>query len=84
VIREGIAEYGGECPVNLSGGLTATGHPVGATSLYYTTFLYWQLANKIRDFCGAEGLQVDDAERAAISGHGGTGCQGAVMIYEGD
>ena len=84
LIREGIVEYGGECPSNLSGGLTASGHPVGATSLYYTLFLYWQLAGKIKEKCGLDGLQVPDARKALITGHGGTGCQGAVVTFEGD
>ena len=84
MIREGVVEYGGECPVNTSGGLTATGHPVGATSLYYTTFLFWQLGGKIKEKCGPDGLQVPNAKRALITGHGGTGCQGAVIIFERD
>ena len=84
LIREGIVEHGGECPSNLSGGLTASGHPVGATSLYYTLFLYWQLAGKIKEKCGPDGLQVPDARKALITGHGGTGCQGAVVTFEGD
>ena len=84
MIREGIVEYGGECPVSLSGGLTSTGHPVGATTLYYTTFLYWQLAGKVKEICGPDGLQVPNAKRALITGHGGTGCQGGVIIFERD
>lgn len=84
MIREGIVEYGGECPVSLSGGLTSTGHPVGATTLYYTTFLYWQLAGRVKEMCGPDGLQVPNAKRALITGHGGTGCQGGVIIFERD
>jgi acetyl-CoA C-acetyltransferase len=83
-VRGGLAEFGGELPCQVSGGITAAGHPVGATSLYYTLFLYWQLAGKIKEKCGPDGLQVPNARKALITGHGGTGCQGVVAIYERD
>ena len=33
VVREGIAEKGGELPINPSGGLKSKGHPIGATGV---------------------------------------------------
>ncbi|PIV67830.1 MAG: hypothetical protein COS08_08175 [Euryarchaeota archaeon CG01_land_8_20_14_3_00_38_12] len=68
----------------LSGGLTSQGHPVGATSLYQTLFLYYELAGKMKEKYGPDALQVQDAKKALLTGHGGTGCQGGVILFEGD
>jgi len=84
LIREGIVEFDGELPVMLSGGLTSQGHPVGATSLYQTLFLYYELAGKMKEKYGPDALQVQDAKKALLTGHGGTGCQGGVILFEGD
>jgi len=84
VVREGLCEYGGELPVTLSGGLTAQGHPVGATSLYQTIFLYYQLAGKMKKKYGPDALQVKGARKGLLTGHGGTACQGGVIVFERD
>lgn len=84
VVREGLCEYGGELPVSMSGGLTAQGHPVGATGLYQSIFLYYQLAGKAKTKYGQNALQVKNARRAMVTGHGGTACQGGVIIFEKD
>ena len=81
MIREGIVMRDGELPCQLSGGLTAFAHPVGATSLLQSLFLYWELNEMIPKKFGDPKLQVSGAERALITGHGGTGCQGGVIIY---
>lgn len=81
LIREGIVMRDGELPCQLSGGLTAFAHPVGATSLLQTLFLYWELAGMIEEKFGDPTLQVSGAEKALLTGHGGTGCQGGVIIF---
>lgn len=43
LLRDGVTSIGGEHPVNPSGGLTARGHPVGATGLGQVAELVWQL-----------------------------------------
>jgi len=81
LVREGVVMRDGELPCQLSGGLTAFAHPVGATSLLQTLFLYWELGGMIPEKFGDRTLQVSGAEKALITGHGGTGCQGGVVIY---
>jgi acetyl-CoA acetyltransferase len=43
LLRSGATSIGGDHPVNPSGGLTARGHPVGATGLAQISELVWQL-----------------------------------------
>lgn len=43
LLRSGATAIGGDLPVNPSGGLTARGHPVGATGLGQIAELVWQL-----------------------------------------
>lgn len=43
LLRSGATEIQGRHPVNTSGGLTARGHPVGATGLAQVAELVWQL-----------------------------------------
>ena len=43
LVRDGATAIGGDHPVNPSGGLTARGHPVGATGLGQVAELVWQL-----------------------------------------
>jgi acetyl-CoA C-acetyltransferase len=81
LVRDGVTQLSGELPCQTSGGLTAFGHPVGATSLLQTLFLYWQLSGQIQAKCHDSILQVPDAEKALITGHGGTGCQAGVIVY---
>lgn len=42
-IAKGCGEIDGETPINISGGLKAKGHPVGATGLGQIAELVWQL-----------------------------------------
>lgn len=46
-----------------------------------TLFLYWELAGMIEEKFGDPTLQVSGAEKALLTGHGGTGCQGGVIIF---
>jgi acetyl-CoA C-acetyltransferase len=81
LVREGATEPSGDLPCQLSGGLTAFCHPVGATSLMQSLFLYWQLSGQIPARMGNKKLHVEGAEKALTTGHGGTGCQGGVIVY---
>lgn len=48
-IEEGIVSAEGRTPVNLSGGLKAKGHPVGATGVSMLAMSYRQLTNQAGD-----------------------------------
>jgi acetyl-CoA C-acetyltransferase len=73
--RRGETEIGGRLPINPSGGLTAKGHPVGATGLGQVAEVYWQLAGE------AKGRQVDAAAGMAHS-IGGFGASVFVTVLE--
>lgn len=60
-MRRGDTELGGRLPVNPSGGLTAKGHPVGATGLGQVAEVFWQISGEAR------GRQVDAAAGMAHS-----------------
>jgi len=54
--RSGDAEFGGRCPVNLSGGLLSLGHPLGASGLRVCNNVIQQLWGEAGD------VQVKDAK----------------------
>jgi acetyl-CoA acetyltransferase len=64
LVDEGVTELGGRLPVNTSGGLSAKGHPVGATGLAQICEITWQL----RGECGER--QVEGA-RVGLTQNGG-------------
>ena len=64
-IDEGHTSIGGKLPVNTSGGLTARGHPVGATGLAQITESVWQLRGE------AGPRQVANAKVALMENAGG-------------
>jgi acetyl-CoA C-acetyltransferase len=66
---EGKASVDGECGINLSGGLIAKGHPVGATGVTMIGTCFKQLMGR-----APEGLQMKDADVAATYNVGGTAC----------
>ena len=72
----------GQCPVNPSGGLIGSGHPVGATGLMQAVFALWQLQESIGRHFGDNTLQVRQAHRGAIHSHAGTGTYVTVSILE--
>jgi acetyl-CoA acetyltransferase len=43
MIDEGVTQRDGKLPVNPSGGLSAKGHPAGATGLAQVTEIVWQM-----------------------------------------
>ena len=49
MIDEGVTWLGGRLPVNPSGGLSAKGHPAGATGLAQIAEIVWQLRGEAGD-----------------------------------
>ena len=72
------------CPVNVSGGLLACGHPVGATGLMQGVFATWQLQQSIARHFGSDVLQIRNPGRGAIHSHAGTGTYVTVSILEAE
>ena len=75
-IRNGDTVLGGRLPVNMSGGLKAKGHPIGATGVSMHVLAAMQLAGQ------ASGRQVPNAEIAGIFNMGGTAVTNYVSILE--
>ncbi|MDI6884147.1 MAG: thiolase family protein [Hadesarchaea archaeon] len=76
LVRDRVVMFDGDLPVNVSGGLKAKGHPVGATHVGTMVEMFLQLRGE------AGNKQVSDVETAIIEGHGGTGSVGIVSILE--
>jgi len=72
----------GTIPVNPSGGLIASGHPVGATGLMQAVFALWQLQGTIGKHFNNDKLQINNAKKGAIHSHAGTGTYVTVSILE--
>ncbi len=72
----------GKIPVNPSGGLLASGHPVGATGIMQAVFALWQLQGSIKKHFGNDKLQLREPKRGLIHSHAGTGTYVAVTILE--
>ncbi len=74
---EGKASPDGECGINLSGGLIARGHPVGATGVAMLSTCFHQLMGRApRD------LQVKNANVAATFNIGGTICASVCTVLK--
>jgi acetyl-CoA C-acetyltransferase len=76
VIREGTTLKNGRLPVNVSGGLKARGHPLGATGVSMHVMAAMQLANEAGD------MQIAGAELAGIFNMGGAAVANYVSILE--
>ena len=81
-IEEGKSELNGKVPVNPSGGLLASGHPVGATGIMQAVFMFWQLQHSVKKHFGNDKLQVSNAKRGLIHSHAGTGTYVTATIME--
>lgn len=46
-VEQGKTKLGGQIPINVSGGLKARGHPVGATGVAQVVDLVWQLRHEL-------------------------------------
>ncbi|MHB8584727.1 MAG: thiolase family protein [Thermoplasmatota archaeon] len=75
-LRDGETSLGGRLPVNVSGGLKARGHPVGATGVAQLVELYLQLTGH------AGARQVPGASLALAHNIGGFGNNVVVSILE--
>ena len=75
-VEEGWVFKGGKLPVNLSGGLKAKGHPIGATGVSMHVLQAMQLAGEAGD------MQVKDAELAGLFNMGGAGVANYVSILQ--
>ena len=76
-LEEGWVFKGGKLPVNISGGLKAKGHPVGATGVSQHVVAAMQLTGT------AGAMQLADPRRAAVQNMGGVGIANYVSVLEG-
>jgi acetyl-CoA C-acetyltransferase len=76
VVREGLAEKDGRLPVNVSGGLKAKGHPIGATGVSMHVLACMQLMGE------AGNMQVADTNLAGVFNMGGAAVANYVSILE--
>jgi acetyl-CoA C-acetyltransferase len=75
-MREGQTERGGKLPINLSGGLKAKGHPVGATGVSMHVLAARQLTGRAGD------MQVPSAQLGLCFNMGGGAVVSCVSILE--
>ena len=75
-IEEGWVYRGGKLPINLSGGLKAKGHPVGATGVSQHVMAAMQLSGTAGD------MQLAGARRAAVHNMGGMAVANYVSVLE--
>lgn len=76
VIREGVTYKNGRLPVNVSGGLKARGHPLGATGVSQHVMAAMQLAGE------AGAMQLPNATLAGVFNMGGAAVANYVSILE--
>ncbi|MEC5192501.1 MULTISPECIES: acetyl-CoA acetyltransferase [unclassified Arthrobacter] len=75
-VAEGWVFKDGKLPINVSGGLKAKGHPVGATGVSQHVIAAMQLTGT------AGGMQLATARRAAVQNMGGVGIANYVSVLE--
>ena len=75
-LAEGIVHKGGRLPVNLSGGLKAKGHPVGATGVSMHALGYRQLTGQAGE------MQVQDPKLGLVFNMGGSGVANYASLLE--
>jgi acetyl-CoA C-acetyltransferase len=75
-IREGTTTKGGQLPVNVSGGLKARGHPLGATGVSQHVMAAMQLTGEAGD------MQLAGANLAGVFNMGGAAVANYVSILE--
>ena len=64
----GKTQLGGQIPINVSGGLKARGHPVGATGVAQVVEIVWQLRHEV-----SKERQVKNAKTGLTINFGGFG-----------
>ena len=72
---DGKAAVDGECAINMSGGLIAKGHPVGATGVAMLGNCFWQLKGK-----APKEIQRKDPKVAATFNIGGALCASVCTV----
>jgi acetyl-CoA C-acetyltransferase len=75
-LEDGTVYRGGKLPVNLSGGLKAKGHPVGATGVSMHAISYRQLTGAAGD------MQLDNASLGLVFNMGGSAVANYVSVLE--
>jgi len=75
-IREGLTELGGALPINVSGGLKAKGHPVGATGVSMHVMSAMQLTGQAGE------MQVENAKLGCVFNMGGSGVANYCSVLE--
>ncbi|WP_433874740.1 acetyl-CoA acetyltransferase [Sinomonas atrocyanea] len=75
-VEDGSVYRGGRLPVNLSGGLKAKGHPVGATGVSQHVVAAMQLSGTAGE------MQLPGARRAAVHNMGGLAIANYVSVLE--
>ena len=76
LLRDGVVQAGGRLPVNLSGGLKAKGHPIGATGVSMHTMVARQVTGQ------ADGMQHPGANLGLVFNMGGAAVAAHVSILE--
>ena len=74
LLREGRTMADGDLPVNVSGGLKAKGHPIGATGIGMIVEVFLQLRGEAGE------RQIPNVELGLIENHGGTGATSVVTV----
>ena len=74
LLRSGATSFSGDIPVNLSGGLQACGHPVGATGVRMIAEIFNQVTGEAGE------RQVDGAKRGLAHTLGGPGVIASVIV----
>ncbi len=75
-LKEGIVRPGGALPVNMSGGLKAKGHPVGATGVSMHVLVARQVLGEAGE------MQVAGAEHGLVFNMGGSGVANYASVLE--
>ena len=75
-LDDGLVQRGGKLPVNLSGGLKAKGHPVGATGVSMHAISFRQLTGQAGD------MQCANANIGLVFNMGGAGVANYASILE--
>ncbi len=73
-VEDGAIELGGRIPINPSGGLIGTGHPVGATGVRQMLDAWRQVTGNAGDY------QVKGAKRFAVLNIGGSGTTSCAFV----
>lgn len=75
IFRQGDAGLDGALPINMSGGLKACGHPIGATGVKQVLDCFKQLSGTAQN-------QVPDVQRALAHNLGGVGATCTIHLLE--